>query len=67
MKRIDIFKHAHVISNKQKVRKLEKQRTKEVLSISLEKVFAEITDYSNTLKENQLQYIYFYLHGHILP
>ena len=48
-----IFKN---ISNKQKVRKLEKQRTKEVLSISLEKVFAEITDYSNTLKENQLQY-----------
>ena len=44
------------ISNKQKVRKLEKQRKKEVLSISLEKVFAEITDYSNTLKENQLQY-----------
>ena len=48
-----IFKN---ISNKQKVRKLEKQRKKEVLSISLEKVFAEITDYSNTLKENQLQY-----------
>ena len=48
-----IFKN---ISNKQKVRKLEKQRKKEVLSISLEKVFAEITDYSNVLKENQLQY-----------
>lgn len=44
------------IANKQKLRKLEKQRTKEVLSISLEKAFAEITDYSNTINENRQHY-----------
>ena len=46
----------NTISKKNKALNSEKQRTKEVLTSAIEKVFAEITDYSNTIKEHNKDY-----------
>lgn len=46
----------NTISKKNKALNSEKQRTKEVLTSAIEKVFAEITDYTNTIKEQNIDY-----------
>ena len=46
----------NTISKNNKALNSEKQRTKEVLTSAIEKVFAEITDYSNTIKEHNKDY-----------
>ena len=44
------------ITKKIKARKEEKQRAKDILCVAIEKVFAEITDYSNVISEHKNDY-----------
>lgn len=44
------------INNKTKIKKAEKNREREIMTIALTKIFAEITDYHNLLTEQQSQY-----------
>lgn len=46
----------YTITKKNKAQKAEKQRSKEVLCAAIEKVFAEITDYTNIINENTTYY-----------